>query len=237
MIETLSSWAKNIILAVIIISILEMILPNNKLKKYVKMVMGIYLLFNIISPMIKNKELFDISNFDINSYQDEYISETMSEEVDQTSMDKRLREIYIDELEKDIKTKLENKGYVVNECNVDAQISNDTQSSGITRIVLNIEKEKTEETNLKEEEKSTKENEEENEETEKSGDTLENRIVTEIQKIKTVEIGSNEETKESQKESKTNTKDENKLESYDIREIKNFLIEEYGVNEKCLKIN
>ena len=38
MIEFLSAWAKSIGLAIIIISILEMLLPNNKTKKYVRMV-------------------------------------------------------------------------------------------------------------------------------------------------------------------------------------------------------
>ena len=68
MIEILSSWAKNIILAIIIISILEMLLPNNKTKKYVKMVMGLYLLFNIISPLVKNKDKLNFNYFDINTY-------------------------------------------------------------------------------------------------------------------------------------------------------------------------
>ena len=47
MLDVITDWAKNICLALILISILEMLLPNNKTKKYVKMVMGIYLLFSI----------------------------------------------------------------------------------------------------------------------------------------------------------------------------------------------
>ena len=56
MINFLSSWAEQVILAVIIATILELILPNSKNKKYVQMVIGVYVLFNIISPIIKNKE-------------------------------------------------------------------------------------------------------------------------------------------------------------------------------------
>ena len=56
MISFLSSWAEQVILAVIIATILELILPNSKNKKYVQMVIGVYVLFNIISPIIKNKE-------------------------------------------------------------------------------------------------------------------------------------------------------------------------------------
>ena len=63
MVEFLSTWAKQLVLAVIIISILEMLLPNNKTKKYIRMIMGIYLLFTMISPLIENKEVLDINEF------------------------------------------------------------------------------------------------------------------------------------------------------------------------------
>ena len=60
MINFLSSWVKNLALALIIVSILEMILPNNKTKKYVKMIMGLYILFSIISPFIENSNKLNI---------------------------------------------------------------------------------------------------------------------------------------------------------------------------------
>ena len=56
MINFLSSWVKNLCLALIVVSILEMLLPNNKTKKYVKMVMGLYILFSIIAPFVENKD-------------------------------------------------------------------------------------------------------------------------------------------------------------------------------------
>ena len=56
MMENFTNWAKAIVMAVIIVSVLEMLLPNNKTKKYVKMVMGIFILYNIISPFIKDKK-------------------------------------------------------------------------------------------------------------------------------------------------------------------------------------
>ena len=58
MIDFFSSWTKTLGLSIVIVSILEMLLPNNKTKKYVRMVMGIYILFTIISPFISNKEIF-----------------------------------------------------------------------------------------------------------------------------------------------------------------------------------
>lgn len=68
MIEFLSSWAKGLGVAIVVVSILEMILPNNKTKKYIRMVMGIYIIFNIISPFIENKDILDPSKLDLDTY-------------------------------------------------------------------------------------------------------------------------------------------------------------------------
>ncbi|MCI8482131.1 MAG: hypothetical protein HFJ27_03470 [Clostridia bacterium] len=53
MIENLSLWAEQIIVAVIIATIIEMILPNGNNKKYIKAVIGVYVLFTIISPIFR----------------------------------------------------------------------------------------------------------------------------------------------------------------------------------------
>ena len=50
----MSSWAKSIILAVIVSTIIQMILPEGNNKKYIKTVIGLYILFTIISPIISN---------------------------------------------------------------------------------------------------------------------------------------------------------------------------------------
>ena len=215
-----------------------MILPNNKTKKYVKMVMGIYLLFNIISPIIKNKEVFNINQFDINNYKDQYTSADLESNIDQTSMDKRLKEIYIDELEKDITTKLESKGYIVNSCNVDATLSEDEENADITKIVLDIEETK-DDVNNTSNNQTENSNIEQNNESSQNKETIENRIVDEIQKIKKVEIGdksSNNELEAGENE-KEEYKNSEKLSNTSKIQVKNFLIEEYGVSEKCLKIN
>ena len=207
MIEFLSNWAKDICLAVIVISILEMILPNNKSKKYVKMVMGVYLLFTMISPFVKNSKNLDLENMNI--YEDIMTSSVQTEnEIDQTSMKKRLNQIYKEELEKDIKEKIENKGYIINSCKVEVELKENQKNSGINKIVLKVKKKNVE-------------NQEENQ-------NLESKMVEEIQKIKKVEIGEKEEEKEEGKQSITNT---------DKKEIRNFLIEEYGVSEECLEIS
>ena len=86
MINFMSSWAEQIVLAVIVATIIEMILPKSKNKKYIQMVVGVYVLFNIISPIIKNKDNFSIEKYNVANYQSKY-------EVDQTSMDMKLNRI------------------------------------------------------------------------------------------------------------------------------------------------
>ncbi len=211
MVSFLSSWVKNLSLALIIVSILEMIIPNNKTKKYIRMVMGLYVLFSIISPFIENSNKFNIDNLDFNSYI-EKTQKVSTEEVNQDSMNTRLKQIYIEKLENDITTKIEEKGYDVESCKVDAYISEKENDSGINKIVLNIQKN----------DQSTEA---------KNSETIEEKIVTEVQKIQNVNIGTDNSNEKSENKEDTN------VTNADIQNIKKFLIDEYGVSEKCLKIN
>lgn len=52
MINNISSWAEQLIIAVIIATILEIILPKGNSKKYIKTIIGIYILYTIISPVL-----------------------------------------------------------------------------------------------------------------------------------------------------------------------------------------
>lgn len=132
MINFLSSWAEQVILAVIIATILELILPNSKNKKYVQMVIGVYVLFNIISPIIKNKEKLVFSEIDL----DKYI--TTSTKVEQSSMDARLEKIYLDELENNIKSKFKNAGIEIIKCTIDAELDATKKNAGIHSIDVKV---------------------------------------------------------------------------------------------------
>ena len=218
MIEFLSNWAKSLGLAIIVISVLEMLLPNNKTKKYVRMVFGLYIIFNIVSPFIKNKDILDVSSYDMNEYVGDYTTNQTQEE--QNSVDSQIEEIYIRELEKDITRKVEKLGYQVTTCNVYATLSSENEENYIEHIVLKVEK------------NEQQENDQQGNETEQT-ETIEDKLVKEIQKIKPVNttIGQINKTEEKQDESKQN------INNSDIQKIKKFLKEEYGVEERCLKIN
>ena len=127
MINFLSSWAEQVILAVIIATILELILPNSKNKKYVQMVIGVYVLF-----IIKNKEKLVFSEIDL----DKYI--TTSTKVEQSSMDARLEKIYLDELENNIKSKFKNAGIEIIKCTIDAELDTTKKNAGIHSIDVKV---------------------------------------------------------------------------------------------------
>ena len=134
MINFISSWAEQIVLAVIIATIIELILPKNKNRKYIQMVIGVYVLFNIISPVIKNKEAISVENYNIEKY------ETNSTyEIDQSSMDERIEKIYLEELQKNTTSKFENAGFTVERCIVDAELDTNKKNAGIHLITVKIQ--------------------------------------------------------------------------------------------------
>lgn len=215
MIEFISNWAKGLTMAVIIISILEMILPNNKTKKYVRMIMGVFLLFTIISPFIQNdiKQELSVANLeDLFSKQTKIESK---DEINQTSMNERIEELYIQELEKDIKNKMNEKGYEIEKIKIDVNIADEQSETKINKIKLKLQK-------MQESEETTTKN-----------DSLENKIVTQVEKIKEIDTS----IKKNEEKNYNNSKEQSNLTSADLQNIKNFLKEEYGVDEKCLEIN
>lgn len=215
MIEFISNWAKGLTMAVIIISILEMILPNNKTKKYVRMIMGVFLLFTIISPFIQNdiKQELSVANLeDLFSNQTQIESK---DEINQTSMNERIEELYIQELEKDIKNKMNEKGYEIEKIKIDVNIADEQSETKINKIKLKLQK-------MQESEETTTKN-----------DSLENKIVTQVEKIKEIDTS----IKKNEEKNYNNSKEQSNLTSADLQNIKKFLKEEYGVDEKCLEIN
>lgn len=160
MISFLSSWVKNIGLAIVIVSILEMLLPNNKIKKYIRTVMGVYILFNIISPIIQNKDIFDVNKIDLESY-----VTANAESVNQATIDNRIENLYVQELKKDLNKKLEDLGYEISNCKVNVVIGSTEEDTKINKIEFTV---------VNKIEKKQEKN-------------IENTIVSEIQKIKKVD--------------------------------------------------
>lgn len=112
-------WAQGIIIAVIIVTIIEMLLPNNSNAKYVKVVIGMFVLFTIISPVINkfknnNKELI---------IADDYIKNSNNKSVETSNInlsnENTIKRMYEENLKVDIKSKVNQKGYSTGDVNLE----------------------------------------------------------------------------------------------------------------------
>ncbi len=145
MIHFLSGWVEQMAISIAIISIFEMILPNGKWKKYVKMILGVYVVFNIISPFVNSDALYNFREESIENYTQNLI--TNSSNINQESMDRRLEILYIEQIETNIANKVGELGYDTEKCKVEAVLNSKNTNSGINKINL-IVKEKQNENDI-----------------------------------------------------------------------------------------
>ncbi len=159
MISWLNSWAQGIIVAVVIATIIELILPEGSCKKYVKVVIGIYILFTIIAPVIGKVSKKDIDINDILNTQ-KYEQEISKNNNDiykkfESNNSRTIKDIYVSNLETDIKSKLKDKGYEVT--NTYIKVKNDKNYS-IDKISVDVVKKENSKQNEKENKNESIEN-------------------------------------------------------------------------------
>ena len=135
MISWFSSWAKGIILAVVIVTILEMILPEGKNKKYIKIVMGVYIMFSIVSPIISKITNSEIS-LDISKSENILGSgSTVQASSDLNTVNSQnIENIYLNSIKTNVKEELERKGYECETVNITANINIEKQEAEIYKI-------------------------------------------------------------------------------------------------------
>ena len=136
MLEFISVWAQGIIVSVIIATIIEMILPNSSNSKYIKVVIGVFILFTIISPIINkfsSNKISDKINFD--SYIDISTNNIAITANVNLNNEDTIRKMYEENLKIDIKTKITQKGYTVGNINLDI-LNNDEYT--LSKIDLKI---------------------------------------------------------------------------------------------------
>ena len=107
MVSFISSWSQQIIFAVIIGVIIQMLIPEGKNKKYIKVVIGIYVLFAVISPVAGKSLELNLNSLNISLEQSSNDTETDTQN--------RINEMYVNNLKNDINYKLKNKGYACKE--------------------------------------------------------------------------------------------------------------------------
>ncbi len=202
MITYISSWARQVIVSVVVAIILEMILsPNSKSTKYIKTVIGIYVVYTIIAPGLKligGKNL-DFANIDYENYlTSSEIYQNLESSVEKIETN-NFEETYKLNLKQDMENKLREKGYIVSNIKLEVNLEENNETYGrIENIELNISRNVNEDNN-------------ENEK---------NEIA--VNKIK---IGE-----------QINSTIKKELTEEEEREIKMFISEEYGINNKQISI-
>lgn len=141
MIKFINSWAQGIILAVIIATIIEIILPEGKNKKYVKTVIGVYILFTIIYPLINKVTKTNINTLIENTTkQMSTYQENNSLKID---TDKYIESTYKKKIEEDIRKRANEKNLNITSLNVYIETEDENRYGMLNSLVMKVEKNET----------------------------------------------------------------------------------------------
>ena len=134
MIEWIKSWSNGIIVAVIIAVIFELIIPNGNNKKYIKMVISLFVLFVILDPIIS--KFTSLNGIEINTKEyEKYFDSTNTLETSTTlDSEKLINNTAEKRVKENISNKLKELGYKVESISIN--INN--ESGQINRIVLSV---------------------------------------------------------------------------------------------------
>ena len=211
--EWVSGWIQGIIIAVIISTIIEMILPEGNSKKYIKVVIGVYILFSIVSPVISKVTGSSFNLTDIIDL-DEYIEASKSNSSMQNQLEnqneEQIKGIYLSSIKNDIKEKIESKGYIVNSVEIETE---DDEQYTLKKIILDVEKKI----------ETTSSNSNENES---------NNTVLEVNEVKI-----NVSNTETNTEEKKSTNKKKTISSQAKKELKEYLNGVYEISTKNIFIN
>ena len=211
MINWLSNWAEAIIIAVIIGTIIEMLLPEGNCKKYIKVVIGIYVMFTIVNPIITKISGKEITVSEILEL-DEYISQAEESIKTQNEIEieneNNIMEMYVSGIKQDIKLNVEEKGYVVT--NVDIEIE-DNKNYKIKKIIVDAE-------NIMKEENTDEKNE-----------------IEKIEMVNDITINISNDIVQNNEQENSNNK--NLLSFTQKQELKEYLNQRYEIDKNNIIIN
>ena len=128
MILEIKTWCEGIIVAIILCLIIESLIPEGNNKKYIKVVIGIYIMYVSLNPILNLLEYdFDFKNM--------IGIQKKAEEVFSVS-DTSIKDIYIMGIEQNIKEEVKNIGYEVE----DIEVFVDLDYENIEKIELEIKR-------------------------------------------------------------------------------------------------
>jgi stage III sporulation protein AF len=119
-VDFLKLWIRDIAFVFVIVSIIEIIIPNNNMKRYIDMVIGLLIIIVIITPFIKllNKD-FDIDK-EIFKKEIEESKFVYKDNMNLVSMqEEQIKEVYLSKMEEEIKELIqETTNYKVDEISI-----------------------------------------------------------------------------------------------------------------------
>ena len=218
MISFISSWAQQIIFAVIIGTILQMLLPEGKNKKYIKIVIGIYVLFAVISPVIGKNIDLNLNEFNLSVNSEE-------SNLDETSQE-QINDLYTTNLKQDIISKIKNKGYNCENIKLKTNENYEVLEINIIGIyeLKDSDEKESDKNSFYENSNNVQNNKITNSQNEKSNIAKVNSVV-----INEIQIGKTENNIEDQVVKGISTSEKKKL--------KEYLSETYNVKEKNISIS
>ena len=153
MIDFFNTWVKGIVVAVIISTIIEMILPNGNIKKYVRCVIGVYIVIVIVNPVITL-----LTGEKISIKQQEEIFETRGAKIPTLNTKQYIEKVYVGKMKNEIIEDLQDKGYKVE--SIDLIVNSNNENYGkIEKVKIIIHKQQKDISNIKSVEISIKEKE------------------------------------------------------------------------------
>lgn len=115
MILKIKQWCEEIIVAVILCIIIESLIPKGSNKKYIKVIIGIYIMYVSISPLL------ELLNYDFN-FEKFFAISNEYEEVS-SNLDTDIKNVYISGIEENIKREISELGYDIEEVKVFVDIN------------------------------------------------------------------------------------------------------------------
>ncbi|MFA5576997.1 MAG: stage III sporulation protein AF [Tissierellaceae bacterium] len=106
-ISFISGWLKDIVILFVLISIAQLIMPKGNTRRYINLVIGLLIIFTIISPFTRLLKL----NFDIDELAFNYYKPMAADNIGLDSFDKmqerQIEELYKNRLKEEIKDLIE----------------------------------------------------------------------------------------------------------------------------------
>ncbi len=126
MVKIIRNWCEGIIVAIILSIIIEILVPDGNNKKYVKVVIGVYIIFVVINPILK------LMNYDFNF---DFFKYSAQEET-YANINTDMKDVYIVGIEQELKKEIENLGYSVKTLKVNI----DKAYENIESVEIKVEK-------------------------------------------------------------------------------------------------